>query len=516
MLQNMRKYTHGWVATVLGVLLSLAFVMWGVENYLHGSSKKNLAAKVNGAEISANELNANYQRMILKLKQQAGESFALSTTMQQQVKSQLLNDIILQTVLVQAASKAGFMITPIQTVAIIKQMPQFQENGNFSKIRFEQIIERMSYNRAAFLADVSQTLLLNQVASGVIGSSFVMQNELNQSIALIEQKRDIEYAIIPSNQFKKPVVAVAIKQYYDQHLNEFQAPQSIQLEYVQLSADDLKKKIQISPQELNDYLSSSSNDAKEIKQAKEVLLQQKVEQEFSNLSEKLADLTYTNPNSLIEAANSLDLKVMTTDHFPQQGGKTALTKHPKILNTVFSPDFIKGNTNSNLIELAPGTVVVVRLKNYQPASPLPLTNVTTKIQQKLALQEANLKAQQKGEQMLTQLDAKNFNNVVTKSGLTISAKQKIARNQAGLDKGLLQLAFSISPKSGKKVAGAAMSNGDYLLVAVKNIIDLPANKITAQQRNNFSRVYADLYGKSEYELYIQNQMNKAKIKLSSS
>jgi hypothetical protein len=48
MLQNFRKYTQGLVATVLATLLSLAFVMWGIENYLHGGSKKELAAKVNG------------------------------------------------------------------------------------------------------------------------------------------------------------------------------------------------------------------------------------------------------------------------------------------------------------------------------------------------------------------------------------------------------------------------------------------------------------------------------------
>ncbi len=513
----MRKYTQGWVATTLGVLLSLAFVMWGIENYLRGNHKRDFAAKVNRVEISDNELNANYERVVLKLKQQAGDSFSLTPVVQQQLKSQLLNDLILQSVLVQAASKAGFLITPIQVVSVIKQMPQFLENGSFSKIRFEQIITRLSYNRETFLADVNQTLLLNQLASGVVGSSFVLPNELTQSISLLEQKRDIRYVIIPSSQFKKPVTEEAIAQYYNQNLAEFNSPEKVQLEYLQLSGDDLKKKITISEQEVTDYLNTNSiskNDAAEVQKAKDALLAQKVEQEFNTLSDKLADLTYTNPNSLQEAAGSLDLKVQNTDYFAQGNGTSTLTKNPKILNTVFNPEFIKGNTNSNLIETTPGTVVVVRIKDHKPASPLPLAEVKDKIVQKLAQQEAQLQARQKGESLLGQITSNdNFTKIISQAGFPIVEKRQIKRSQTGLDKQLIQLAFNISPKSAKQVAGAALKNGDYLLVQVSNINDLPVSKITSDQRSNFSRVYADLYGKSEYELYIQNQMDKAKIKL---
>jgi peptidyl-prolyl cis-trans isomerase D len=513
----MRKYTQGWVATTLGVLLSLAFVMWGVENYLRGGHKRDFAAKVNHVEITDNEMNANYERVVLKLKQQAGDSFALTPVVQQQIKSQLLNDLILQSVLVQAAAKAGFLITPIQVVSVIKQMPQFLENGSFSKLRFEQIITRLNYNHDTFLADVSQTLLLNQIASGIVGSSFVLPNELTQSISLLEQKRDIRYAILPSSHFKKPVAEQAITQYYNQNLSEFNSPEKIQLEYLQLSADDLKKKITISEQELTDYLNTNSiskNDSNEVQKAKDNLLAQKVEQEFTNLSDKLADLTYTNPNSLQEAAGSLELKVLNTDYFAQPGGTSGITKNPKILNTVFNPDFIKGNTNSNLIETAPGTVVVVRIKDHKFATPLPLAEVKDKITQKLSQQEAQLQAKQKGELLLGQItNSDSFNKSIAQAGFTIVEKRQIKRSQSGLDKQLIQVAFNISPKSDKQVAGAVLENGDYLIVHVSNIADLPISKVTSDQRTNFSRVYTDLYGKSEYELYIQNQMDKAKIKL---
>src|SRR5262245_61880296 len=142
MLQTVRKYTQGWVATVLGIILTLAFVFWGIENYLQGSSKKDVVAKVNGQEITGKDVEADYQRMILRVKEQLGSNFNLPPLMQQQFKHQALNNLVMQNVLVQAAVKSGFRVTNLEISAMVKQMPAFQENGHFSKERFYSILNR--------------------------------------------------------------------------------------------------------------------------------------------------------------------------------------------------------------------------------------------------------------------------------------------------------------------------------------------------------------------------------------
>jgi peptidyl-prolyl cis-trans isomerase D len=317
MLQNFREHTQGWVATVLGSILALAFLLWGIENYLNANPKKNLVAKVNGEEITSAQLNADYQRMLLRLKEYAGSNLNLPSAMQQQMKRQALNNLATQTVLVQAANKAGFMITPYHTSAVIKQMPEFQQDGQFSKARFQQIISRLDYTQPQFIADIQQTLLLNQVASGIAGTEFVLPNELGQTMAIMEQKRDVAYVVLTASQFKKEVKSEDVKLYYEQHANKFMAPAKLRLEYVELSLAALKKNSTVSQQELADYFGSNGDlvksDPKVIAKAKETLLQQKAEQEFSANSDKLTELSYTNPASLQETADALGLKVMTTD-----------------------------------------------------------------------------------------------------------------------------------------------------------------------------------------------------------
>lgn len=519
MLQSFRKYTQGWVATMMGIILSFAFILWGIENYLSGHSKKDIAAKVNGKEITIAEVNADFQRMIMRLKDQMGTSFSLTPLMQQELKIQALNNLVMQNVLLQAAINAGFRVTSQATSAMIKQMPAFQEEGNFSKERFHQIISKLGYSQQEFFSDVSASLLLNQVASGVIGSEFVLPNELNQAVALLEQKRDIEYAIIPVAQFKKNIhiTEEQIKDYYLIHRDAFKVPAKVQLEYVQLSIDDLKKTVKITDQDLNDYFEANSDlDRKNPKvmiKAKEAIQQQQLEKAFLAASDKLTDLTYTNPKSLVEAAKILGLQIKTSEFFTQAGGDTPITKNPKIITSAFSADSIKDHTNSNLIEISPGNVVVLRAKNYQMETIAPIDQAKDKIRDVLTEKEAQVQAQQKGEKILEVIQDKNdFKKIALSAHLSPIIKKNISRHGKNVDREVLQIAFSIPPSARKPAYGTPLSNGDYVIVVVKNSVNLPASQITQEQRLTMEKLYSHTYGKLDYHLYSENQIERSKIK----
>ena len=503
----------------MGIILSLAFVLWGVENYLNGSSKKNLVAKVNGNEITDSQLNSDYQRLLMRLRAQVGDSFSLPPTISAQLKMNVLNNLILQSVLVQAAHKAGFRITPYQISAVIKQMPEFQEKGQFSKTHFQEIISRLNYTQPEFIADIQGTMLLNQVTSGILETNFVLPNELNQIITLLEQKRDIQYALLPISEFQKKILIPEsqITNYYLQNQDKFRSPAKLQIEYILLSIDELKKNIKITEQELNGFLNSNRDlkktDPKVLEKAKAVLLQQRAEQEFLSVSDKLSDLAYTNSNSLKEAQAATGLKVQVSDYFSQTGGTTWISKNPKVIATAFSPELIKNRNNSSLIETKPGNAVILRIKDYRPESIQPISTVRKQIREALMVSEASSKTMEKGKALLAKVKEQgNFSKVIASQGLTIINKQKITRSQRDINSQILQLAFSIGPASKQKIAGFQLLNGDYAIVMVSKIENLPLDKIFSQKIDNIRRKYPEIYGKMEYELYIINQMNRAKVK----
>lgn len=518
MLQDIRKYTQGWVATILGSLLCLAFVFWGVENYLTNFAKKAIVAKVNGKEITPAQLNTDYQRLTLRLKEQLG-TLGLDSTLQQQLKMQALKNLITQTVMTQSAANAGFSIATLQTSVVIKQMPEFQVNGQFSRDKFYEIIARMGYSKDQFVTDVQEALVLNQISSGIASSAFVLPNELNTTLQLLKQRRDIEYAIITSSQFNSPasIDEKEVIKYYQQHQEQFQAPAQLRIEYVQLTLEELKKTINISEADLKAYLdtnSLSSSDPKIKAKAKEALLEEKAEQAFLTANDKLTDLTYSNPTTLNDAAQELGLKVQTSEYFTQKGGTLPITKSPKVLAVAFDSESLKTRNNSNLIEVAPGNVVVIRIKDYQPEHTKSIAAVRDQIKVKLSQELANAKAKQLGEKIIGQaVDNKSYHSALSAHHVSSIPKYNLSREDVSLDRQIVQTAFSLQQQSNLSVSGIALQNGDYAIVLLKKIQDSPLSDISMSEKQKVQKKLTEAYGKLDLDLYTENQISHSKIKI---
>ena len=69
MLQNIHDKLKGWVAGLVLGAIGLVFVFWGINWTL---SAPNYAAKVNGAEISVNEVRQAYQQQLAQMERQTG------------------------------------------------------------------------------------------------------------------------------------------------------------------------------------------------------------------------------------------------------------------------------------------------------------------------------------------------------------------------------------------------------------------------------------------------------------
>jgi len=157
---------------------------------------------------------------------------------------------------------------------------------------------------------------------------------------------------------------------------------------------------------------------------------------------------------------------------------------------------------------------VIRIKDFQPDAILPLKNAEEKIKIILRENQAISLAKKKAESILAQLkQAKNPQELVAKQQLALVTKLKISRHEKNVNPEILKLAFSIPPPKKPVAASVQLSNGDYAVVLLTGITNLSASEASIETRNAISKSYADAYGKLEYDLYSENQLLNAKIKL---
>jgi len=256
MLLKLNQRIQGIVAWVVITLIALTFTLFGVEYYMQARQVSDVEVTVNNEPITKQSYEVSYRRV-----RQQREFEQISAAKESAVKKQILQDMIFNVITVQSARKDGFLVTGSQADNAIVNIPQFQQDGQFSEDRYRQALNAALYTPESFRNQVSQGMLLNQERFAFIGTAFALPNEINQFVKLYMQTRDYEFVIIPKDQFitKVQVTQPEIANYYIQHKQDFIEPEKISIDYVKLSVDDVKKSISIQDQDVERYYQENAS-----------------------------------------------------------------------------------------------------------------------------------------------------------------------------------------------------------------------------------------------------------------
>ncbi len=253
MLQKLNERIQGIVAWVVIGLVALTFALFGVEHYMQSRHESISQVEVNGQAITRQVFGINYRRA-----RQMRSPEQLTVAGENQLKQQVLDQMILNELTVTAAHKAGFDVGANQANAAIVDIPQFQNDGQFSEVKYEQVINAALFTPETFQNEVRQGMLLNQQRFSFIGTAFAHPEELEQYVKLNMQTRDYRYIVIPAKQFlnEATVTDKDIQSYYEAHKKELLAPEKVSVEYIRLSMQDIKKTIHVSDEDIKRYYES--------------------------------------------------------------------------------------------------------------------------------------------------------------------------------------------------------------------------------------------------------------------
>ena len=105
---------------------------------------------------------------------------------------------------------------------------------------------------------------------------------------------------------------------------------------------------------------------------KETYVHQHAEEKFAELRDQLADMTYEHPDSLQLASKTLNLPIITSELFTKEKAGKDISQYKKVRDTAFSNDVLNLQNNSDVIQLNPETVIVLRVKSHIASTLLPL------------------------------------------------------------------------------------------------------------------------------------------------
>jgi len=244
--------------------------------------------------------------------------------------------------------------------------------------------------------------------------------------------------------------------------------------------------------------------------------QRYIEERFYEASEKLRNIVYDQPDSLAPAAETLGIRVETSDWFGRRGG-VGVTGHPRVIEAAFSTEVLQQKRNSDAIELSGDTLIAIRAVDHRPAEPKPLAEVKAQIERTLRDEMAYKAAKELGENLTKDLAAgQSLQAAARKHGLPLQGPKTVTRDIAqGFDRGVVDAAFrSPRPEAGKSAfGGVELGTRGYAVYAVTQVRDGDPAKADATTKAKARSMLAAQRGNGYYADYRAGLKKKADIKI---
>jgi peptidyl-prolyl cis-trans isomerase D len=250
MLQQIRDHLTGWVAVVIFAPLIIAFAFWGIENYQLGG--RNFAAKVNGEEISLDEVQDAARNRLAMFQQIAPDG--LTPEQEARIRADVIDGFVRREVLAQRARKQGYRVSTEALTKAISEIPQFQVDGNFDHGTYERMLALQGYTPASFEAAMRRDLSVQQLQNGLMRSSFATPQELNRRAELDGEQREMAYLLFPvsAHEGTAEITEEQVKARYEEQRESFVTPETVSLDYVELEAESLAGSIEVSEGEIRE------------------------------------------------------------------------------------------------------------------------------------------------------------------------------------------------------------------------------------------------------------------------
>jgi peptidyl-prolyl cis-trans isomerase D len=250
MLQNIRDNSQGWIAkTIIGLIVVL-MALTGFDAIFQAASHSQDAAKVNGQTISQNELSQAVDMQRRQLMQQLGKDFDPAMLDEKMLREAALKGLIDRKLLLQGAEDAGFAFSEGALDQLILQTPEFQVDGKFSAERFDQVIRQMGYGRMQFRDMLAEEMLIGQLRTGLAGSSFITDKQVDAFARLEKQTRDFASLTLKPDTAAVKLGDDEIKAHYDEHAKEFMSPDQVVIDYIELKKSAYFDQVEVSEDQL--------------------------------------------------------------------------------------------------------------------------------------------------------------------------------------------------------------------------------------------------------------------------
>lgn len=391
MLEKIREGSQGIIAKAILGLVILTFALAGVGSYLSTPTEVNVAT-VNGENISRADFEQAFQNERARLQQQFGEMYATLSADGAYIsnfRSEVLERLIDEELQKQLAKELGLRVSDEQVRTAIREMAEFQIDGQFNNDRYIALLRQAGYQPDQFRELMREQMSRNQLLVGLLSSEFATVKDMQLLAKLQQQSRDVAYIRIAAADFAPQVELTEqlLQDYYTTNLSQFETEEKVAVNYIELSSETLASDTEVTSQQIEQYY--EANKARYTREARRQVahIMLESEQDSAEVEAKAQALL----QQLKDGADFADLaKTESADTFSAENGGVLdwLAEgdvDPEFERVAFSMQ--QTGELSQVIKSAYG-YHIIKLVAFEPAQIKTLAEVSTEIADSIKQDEA--------------------------------------------------------------------------------------------------------------------------------
>ncbi len=483
-----KKFVLGGLLLLICAAMVIAFVPGGLGSELTGTPGKGVIAKVDGSDITAEEVRLAARQMAQQQAQRYGEMAAkiMPFIIQNSIKP-AADQLITREALLSEAKRMGLRVTPEEVKDELEHgryAATFFPGGNFiGQTEYENMLGQYNLTPAKFEDSIGKEILLTKLQALVSGSAGVSEGEIHDEFIKQNTKVKFDYAVLKQEDIKKGLhpADAELKAYYESHKQSYanSIPEKRKVKYALVETAKAEAGVQVTPDDLRTYYDQHRDQYRVAEQVKvsHILIKTPLPGPDGKVDDKGVAEAQRRAEDLLKQVKGggnfeeLAKKYSEDPGSAKQSGSLGWIGKgqtvPEFEKTAFS--LPKGQI-SDLVKSSYG-FHIIRIDDKQEAHMKTLDEVKDTIEPVIKHQKGLQVAQKKAEDLLKQARAQGLDAAAAAAGIPLVTTDFISRKDMlpglGPAQQFMDAVFAAEDKSPPDVAPASQGIAVFQLQGIK-------------------------------------------------
>jgi peptidyl-prolyl cis-trans isomerase D len=480
------KYVLGGLLLLICASMVITLIPGGLNSEIFGGGQppRGVVAKVDGGDVTAEEVRETARQMLQQQMPQGGPNMAMLLPFFAQRAAEQL--ITRQALLVEA-QRMGLHVTGEEIKDELQRgryAATFFPGGNFiGQQEYELLLQQHNLTPAKFEDEVGREVLIAKLQALISGAASVSESEIREQFIKQNTKVKFDYAVLKQDDLKKGLHPsdAELKAYYDSHKASYanSIPEKRKVNYVVIESSKVDAAVHITPDELRAYYDQHRDQYRTPEQVKvsHILIKTPLPGADGKVDEKgVAEAQHRAEDLLKQIKSGAKFEDLAKKYSEDPGSAKQDGSLGWIGRSQTVPEFEKVAFSlpkgqiSDLVKSSYG-FHIIRVDDKQEAHVKTLDEVKDQIEPILRRQRGQQMAQREAEDLLKRARDKGLDAAAAAHGIPVIASDYFARKDMlpglGPAPQFMDAVFTASEKSPPDIASATQGIVVFQLLDIK-------------------------------------------------